>query len=241
VSAYRCYCIDFEVDGKNSKAAAPKAAAPLRASRCAVVSTTSLLLLTGVRAPWKDAQITGDNLESYLFDQVSHRPTGRPVTTVPSTSGSRAAFQPNQLFVCALSLPLKLVEWEGFVRRYLVPFESGVMALGMLTLGLALLIVSSRHYCDGQKTGYALRSTFALLTLLLGMLVGNFGGSSLPLPLPATALLSPRHTYVSRAEGRHQLVVTTVNLISQGSRVWPTQPQFSSSSFSWRSGYADCA
>jgi hypothetical protein len=114
------------------------------------------------------------------------------------------------------------------------------MVLGTLTCGLALLIVSSRHYCDGQKTGYELRNFLALTTLLSGMLVGNVGGSSLPLPL-LTALLRPRHTFASRAEGRHQLVLTTVNLTSQGSRAWPTQPQFSSSSFSWRSGYAECA
>ena len=80
------------------------------------------------------------------------------------------------------------------------------MVLGTLTLGFALLIVSSRYHSDRRKTGYALRNAFALLTLLLGMLVGNVGGPSLPLPLP-NALLRPRHTPAPRAECRHQPVV----------------------------------
>jgi hypothetical protein len=112
------------------------------------------------------------------------------------------------------------------------------MVLGTLTLGFALLIVSSRYHSDRRKTGYALRNAFALLTLLLGMLVGNVGGPSLPLPLP-NALLRPRHTPAPSAVISQQS--TAVHVLSQGSRAWPTQPPFSSSSFSWRSGYAECA
>jgi hypothetical protein len=53
------------------------------------------------------------------------------------------------------------------------------VVLGTLTLGLALLLLSSRYYDRGGgygKTSYGLRNTFALLTLLLGVGVGHVGG-----------------------------------------------------------------